>query len=167
MLRAVRVVPEPKPPPFMRSVLRPSRWASVDLALLVLRVGIGVSFVFVYGAQKMAGGPGTWANLGQNMAVFGVTVWPTAWGFLAALAEFGGGILLILGLFFRPALVLMLGTMFVAAVGHVSGQIDGGPWHATEMATVFVALFVLGPGRYSLDAWLFGRPDAEADAHDR
>jgi putative oxidoreductase len=42
----------------------------------------------------------------------------------------------------------------VAALGHISGQIDGGPWHATEMATVFVALLLAGPGRYSLDAYL-------------
>ncbi|PSQ93378.1 MAG: DoxX family protein, partial [Bacteroidetes bacterium QH_2_63_10] len=81
-----------------------SRWSSVDLALLVLRVGIGISFVFVYGWAKISGGPGTWANLGENMALFGVTAWPTFWGFMAAATEFGGGILLMLGLLFRPVL---------------------------------------------------------------
>jgi putative oxidoreductase len=140
--------------------LQTDRWSSVDLGLLVLRVGIAVSFVFVYGAQKMFGGPGTWAGLGENMAVFGITFAPTVWGFLAALAEFGGGLLLMLGLFFRPALVLLLATMIVAAVGHATGQIDGGPWHATEMATVFVTLLLLGPGRYSVDAWIAGPPEA-------
>jgi uncharacterized membrane protein YphA (DoxX/SURF4 family) len=29
------------------------------------------------------------------------------------------------------------------------------------MATVFVALFLTGPGRYSVDAWLFGDHDTE------
>jgi len=140
------------------------RRGSVDLALLILRVGIGISFVFVYGAGKIWGGPEQWAGLGQNMAVFGITFWPTFWGFMAAFTEFAGGILLVLGLLFRPMLVLMLITMFVAAVGHISGQIDGGPWHATEMATVFVVLFLLGPGRYSLDAWLFGTPGEDAHA---
>jgi putative oxidoreductase len=126
----------------------------VDLALLVLRVGIGISFVFVYGWAKISGGAGTWADLGGNMAVFGITVFPTFWGFMAAVAEFGGGVLLILGLLFRPALVLMTLTMVVAAVGHASGQIDGGPWHATEMGTVFIALLLTGPCRYSIDAYL-------------
>ena len=93
------------------------------------------------------------------MARFGITVWPTAWGFMAALAEFGGGVCLMLGLFFRPALVLMLATMVVAATGHISGEIAGGPWHATEMATVFVALLLTGPGRYSLDAFFFSSSD--------
>jgi len=133
-----------------------SRWSSVDAALLVLRVGIGMSFVFVYGWAKITGGAGTWADLGGNMAIFGITAWPTFWGFMAALTEFGGGILLMLGLFFRPVLGLLLCTMAVATASHLAA--GEGPWHATEMATVFIALFLLGPGRYSLDALLFGDP---------
>ncbi|MFB6247994.1 MAG: DoxX family protein [Salinibacter sp.] len=147
----------------MISAVDTSRWAPVDLAVLVLRVGIGVSFVFVYGADKITGGPSTWIDLGQNMAIFGVTFWPTFWGFMAALTEFGGGLLLMLGLFFRPALAFLLITMTVATASHLAA--GEGPWHATEMATVFVALFLLGPGRYSLDAWLWERPDAEGDVH--
>jgi putative oxidoreductase len=125
---------------------------TVDLALLVLRVGIGIPFVVVYGRGKMFGGPESWAKLGGNMdAIFGIGFLPEVWGFLAAFAEFGGGILLMLGLLFRPVLVLMVGTMFVAAMGHITGVIDGGPWHAIEMGTVFVALFLTGPGRFSVD----------------
>lgn len=142
----------------MISGLSPERWSSVDLAILILRLGIGVSFVFVYGAAKITGGPAEWADLGQNVALFGITVWPTFWGFMAALTEFGGGILLMLGLLFRPVLVLFLVTMTVAAASHLAA--GEGPWHATEMATVFVGLFLLGPGRYSLDAWLFSATEA-------
>lgn len=146
------------------SLFDTSRWSSVDLALLVLRVGIGVSFVFVYGWAKITGGMGTWTDLGGNMAMFGITVWPALWGFMAALTEFGGGILLMLGLFFRPVLVFLLLTMTVATASHLAA--GEGPWHATEMATVFIALFLLGPGRYSLDAWLFGSSDATPASHD-
>jgi len=46
----------------------PCRWASVDVALLLR---IGISFVVVYGAQKIGGGAaGTRAGLEQNMALF-------------------------------------------------------------------------------------------------
>ena len=134
-----------------------SRWSSVDLALLVLRIGIGISFVFVYGWDKISGGPGTWGNLGQNMALFGITFWPTFWGFMAAATEFIGGMCLMLGLLFRPILGLLLVVMVVAFSSHIAtGE---GPWHATEMATVFVALLLTGPGRYSVDALLFGSSD--------
>lgn len=132
-----------------------SRWSSVDLALLVLRLGIGVSFVFVYGWAKISGGPAQWADLGQNMAIFGLTFWPTFWGFMAAATEFVGGLCLMLGLLFRPVLGLFLVTMTVAVASHLAA--GEGPWHATEMATVFVALLLTGPGRYSLDAWLAHR----------
>jgi len=134
-----------------------SRWSSVDLALVVLRIGIGVSFVLAYGWPKLMGGPETWADLGQNMALFGITFWPVFWGFMAAATEFVGGILLMGGLLFRPVLGLLLFTMFVAASSHIAA--GEGPWHATEMATVFVALLLTGPGRYSIDAYLFGSSD--------
>jgi putative oxidoreductase len=133
-----------------------SRWSSVDLALLVLRVGIGISFVFVYGWAKMSGGPAQWADLGSTMEIFGLGFAPTFWGFMAAATEFVGGLCLMLGLLFRPVLGLLLVTMFVAASSHIAA--GEGPWHATEMATVFVALLLTGPGRYSLDAY-FGSSD--------
>lgn len=137
-----------------------SRWSSVDLALLVLRVGIGISFVFVYGWGKISGGPAQWADLGQKMALFGITFGATFWGFMAAATEFVGGLCLMLGLLFRPVLGLLLMVMVVAFSSHLdAGQMPWNspkPWHPVEMATVFVALLLTGPGRYSLDAYFFG-----------
>jgi len=128
-----------------------SREFSVDLALLVLRIGIGISFVFVYGADKMFGGPAQWAEIGGTMEIFGITFWPAFWGFMAAAAELVGGLCLMLGVLVRPVLGLLLGVMFVAASSHIAA--GEGPWHATEMATVFVALLLTGPGRFSVDAY--------------
>jgi putative oxidoreductase len=142
-----------------------NRKTAFNIALLVLRVGIGISFVFVYGYEKILGGTDTWAGLGSNMAVLGITFWPVVWGFMAAAAEFVGGILLMLGLAFRPALVLLSGTMIVAAIGHTFGDISGGPWHATEMLTVFITLLITGPGAYSLDALFFGSAESDASSY--
>jgi putative oxidoreductase len=76
---------------------------------------------------------------------------------MAAATEFVGGMCLMLGLLFRPVLGLFLVVMIVAFSSHVAA--GEGPWHAIEMATVFVALLVTGPGRYSVDALLVGSPE--------
>lgn len=85
----------------------------------------------------------------------------------AALSEFGGGIALVLGLL-TPLAALGIGaTMSVAVflvhlkMGHPFVA-QGGPSY--ELAAVYLAaaiLFLLvGPGRLSLDALLFGRRSA-------
>ncbi|WP_410336933.1 hypothetical protein [Longimonas sp.] len=55
-----------------------NRKTALNIALLVLRIGIGISFVFVYGYEKIFAGPETWTDLGGNMAVLGITFWPVA-----------------------------------------------------------------------------------------
>jgi putative oxidoreductase len=122
-----------------------------DFGLLLLRVGLGVMFVY-HGAPKLAGGPEAWTGLGGAMANFGVTSMPALWGFMAAVSELGGGICLILGLAVRPACLLMLATMVVAARYHLAAG-DGldGAAHAIESGIVFLALVIVGPGRFSID----------------
>jgi len=122
-----------------------------DAGLLVLRVGLGVMFI-LHGWPKIKGGPEMWQGLGAAMANLGVTAVPVLWGFLAALSEFGGGICLVLGLAFRPACLLMLVTMIVAAVHHLAAG-DGvmKASHAIELGVAFLAMTILGPGKYSID----------------
>ncbi|TPV95623.1 MAG: DoxX family protein [Myxococcales bacterium FL481] len=123
-----------------------SRWR--DIGLLWLRVGLGAMYV-VHGWPKLEGGGETWAQLGQAMRHIGVRVYPELWGFAAAMAEFGGGILLALGVMFRPAAGALAATMIVAATMHLrSGDGLAGAAHAIEAGIVFVALICLGPGRF-------------------
>jgi len=121
-----------------------------DLGLLILRVGIGAMFI-VHGYPKITGGPEKWTQLGSVMGMFGLKMFPQFWGFLASLAEFGGGFCLILGVIFRPACFLMLGAMAVATSMHL-GQGDGlsVASHAIEAGIVFLSLLVIGPGKYAL-----------------
>ena len=133
-----------------------------DIGLLILRLGIGGMFLF-HGAPKIVGGPEKWEQLGMAMGNFGIHFLPVFWGFMASFAEFFGGIMLILGLFFRPACMLLTINMTVAASMHLSrGDGLGGASHAIEDGIVFLSLIFIGPGKYSLDERL--KPDQSRDS---
>ena len=121
-----------------------------DIGLLILRLGVGAMFM-VHGVPKIMAGPELWVKVGSATGYFGIHFWPTFWGFLAALSESGGGFLMILGLFFRPAIALMFITMTVAATHHlVSGDGIQIASHAIEAGTLFLSLIFIGPGKYTL-----------------
>lgn len=133
---------------------------TAHLGLLLARVGLGLMMAFAHGWEKLIGGFEGWRGLGGTMALFGM---PEAtfifWGFMAAVAEFFGGLLLALGLLHRLAAFLLINTMVVATYLHYS-QGDSFAHQTSrpiELGLVFLALFVAGPGRYSLDQMLFGR----------
>ena len=117
-----------------------------DIGLLVIRVGIGVMFIF-HGFPKITGGTEQWTELGKAMGTFGITFLPAFWGFMAAFSEFFGGVFLVLGILFQPACILLLITMTVAASMHLSqGQGLSQASHAIEAGVVFLGLLLTGPG---------------------
>ncbi len=122
----------------------------LNLGLLTIRLGIGLSFAFNHGYSKISGGPETWEKLGANIVYAGLDFAHVFWGFMAAFAEFGGGLLIALGLLTRPAALLIACTMVVAILMHTAqGQ---SYWHALEMLSVAAGLALTGAGKYSLDA---------------
>ncbi len=123
----------------------------IDFGLLFIRVGIGLSYIFIHGWAKIAGGPERWEKIGSAVSNFGITFVPGIWGFLAAFAEFGGGILILTGFLFRPALSMLAITMFVAASQLISrGEGFMKAAYPLEMAVILIGLFIFGPGKYSL-----------------
>ena len=122
-----------------------------NTGLLILRVGIGVMMI-THGLPKLTGGTETWTNIGKSMGVIGINFLPVFWGFMAAATEGIGGLLLILGLFFRPVNILLVFTMIIAALVHLGkGDGLGGASHAIELGIVFFSLIFIGPGKYSVD----------------
>lgn len=122
-----------------------------DAGLLILRVGLGAMMIF-HGYPKIIGGPEGWAQLGASTKYVGITFLPTFWGLMGALAEGLGGVLIILGLWFRPAAIFLTLNMIVASAMHL-GKGDGlmDASHAIELGFVFAGLIFIGPGKYSVD----------------
>jgi len=129
-----------------------------ELGLLLLRIGLGAAFI-AHGWPKLVGGPAYWAQLGHSMDTLGIHVAYPFWGLMAAVAEFGGGVFVLLGLLFRPACILLVLDLLVALSQHLWNRDfppvlrNYGPgWsHPMELAIVFLCLLLIGPGKYSID----------------
>ena len=122
-----------------------------NTGLLIIRLGLGVMFI-LHGYPKLFGGPAHWESIGGAMKTIGINFFPVGWGLMAALTETFGGFLLIIGLAFRPACLLLFFTMVIATLMHFSKSqgIDEAA-HAIELGIVFFGLAFIGPGKYSVD----------------
>ncbi len=132
----------------------------IDVAILIGRLFIGICFV-VHGLGKLGiVGPGNMAGFAGWLKGLGVP-FPEFQARMAMLTEFGGGILITLGLFTRVGCLFCLATMIVAtAVGHKGGGYlitnnPPGNEYSLNLAALMVVFILLGPGAYSLDAMLF------------
>ncbi|MBF0384818.1 MAG: DoxX family protein [Candidatus Omnitrophica bacterium] len=120
----------------------------LDFGLLIIRIGLGITFI-MHGFPKILGGPQTWEKVGGAMGFIGINFGFQFWGFMAALSEFAGGILLLIGLFVRGASAFLFITMAVAAIMHLGLKHDfKGYAHALEAGIVFLGLIFTGAGKY-------------------
>ena len=126
------------------------KYENVNLGLLLIRLGIGASLI-AHGLPKINGGPELWTKLGSSMEIIGIHFLPAFWGFMAAFAEAGGGVLLMLGVLWKPACFLLVFTMVIAVLHHaMKGETFGDYSHAMELGILFVGLFFTGPGKYKV-----------------
>src|ERR1700761_3227941 len=86
-----------------------------NFGLLLIRVGLGILFIY-HGLPKLIGGPARWEKLGGAAGVVGLHFLPMFWGFLCAVTETFGGVLVIVGLAFRPVCLLLVINLLIAAV---------------------------------------------------
>ena len=126
---------------------------SFDWAVLILRV-IPSFYMFYYHGLKKISSTASWEWLGKAaMSVIGIEFGYIYFGFLAALSEGVLVWLVFLGIFTRLSSFFIILTMFFASSYHLA---DG---ESAESAliylTIYLVIFILGPGRYSLDEKLF------------
>ncbi|MEQ8764201.1 MAG: DoxX family protein [Planctomycetota bacterium] len=135
-----------------------------SLGLLILRVGFGV-YMMTHGWGKvqmvMDGEFGEMdpIGLGPKMSMI-----------FAAAAEFGGALLVVLGLGTRFGAAAVAFTMGVAAfVVHANdpwtmSAAGNGKEPALLFMTAFLSLVFTGAGRFSVDAWLWNKRKAKKAA---
>jgi putative oxidoreductase len=127
---------------------------AVDLALLLLRFGVGVVMLahglrHIFGGGKIAGTARWFGSMGMRMPML------QAW--LASLTEIGAGALLVLGLLTPLAAAGVVGVMAVAWIAnHFQNGFfifnKGEGWeYVMTLVLCGVALATLGAGEFGLD----------------
>ncbi len=127
---------------------------AIDLALLILRCGVGAVMLahginHIYGGGKIAGTAGWFGSMGMKP--------PLVQAWLASITEVAVGVLLIVGLLTPLAAAGVIGVMVVAFVINHRGNgffifRPGEGWeYVMTLALTGVAIGTVGPGSWSLD----------------
>ena len=124
--------------------------------LLLLRIIGGSMMVYNHGWGKITAGPEKWNRLGHALTdIIGFEFLSTFFGFMAAFSESVCALLIIIGLFTRPASTLLFFTMFVAIMNHIMDS------EMPELAIMYcllsLVLILSGPGKFSLDQMWFSK----------
>ncbi len=131
---------------------------TLSLGLLLLRVVCGLTLA-AHGAQKLFGwfGGSGFAKQREGMAKQGYKP-ALLWAFFVVLGEVGGGLSLAFGLLTPLGAAGVVGAMFMAIfkVHWKNGFWNGkrGIEFPLALLTIAAALGIMGPGDYSLDAFL-------------
>lgn len=133
----------------------PERSSPSNLALLILRVACALPVLYhgsgiLFGAF---GGPGP-----QGFAAYQHL--PVPYGYLVGLAQFAGGLAILLGAFERvgaaSVIVVMVGAIYRVHLPHGFDIGKGGMEFALTVLLLALGLFLTGPGSYSLGRLLPG-----------
>ena len=123
---------------------------AVDLALLVVRVIVGIIFA-AHGAQKLFGafgGPGL-AGVVEMMGALGIPV---------TIGEFFGGLGLIFGFLCRfsaaSLIVIMLGAIGMVHAQHGFFLSAGGFEYNLALIGLLAPVLIAGPGRFAIGRFL-------------
>lgn len=135
------------------SGLAPASSSRNNLALLILRVACALPVLYhgsgiLFGAF---GGPGPHAFAAHQHL-------PDVYGYLVGLAQFGGGLAILLGVLQRIGsvcvIIVMIGAIFRVHLHHGYNVGTGGMEFALTVLLVALALLLTGPGDFCLSSLL-------------
>ena len=116
----------------------------------VLRVGLGAAFAYLGLVEELANPARALRVVERYDRTAVVPVDPGLWVVGAGLTEIGVGVLLVAGAYTRGAAAVA----FLTLVGTLFGLPDDPVFAHVTLFGMLSAVFTLGAGPYSLDAWL-------------
>lgn len=118
-------------------------WKSTDLALLLLRIALGVIFI-AHGWDKIQ-------NMQATIGFFATLGFNSLFAYLVAYVEFLGGLAVLLGVAMRQATLALVVVMMFAIylVKAYKGLLGGYEFDMMLLATA-LALSILGPGKWRI-----------------
>lgn len=119
---------------------------TANIGLLLFRLYIGLTMAFAHGLGKIQDP----SMMTGGLRAMGLPA-PELLAWLAAIAEFGGGLFIALGLMTRLSTTMLGATMAVAGfVAHASD-----PFQKKELAMTYLAscvvIWCIGAGKFSVD----------------
>ncbi len=120
-----------------------------SLAILILRVGFALLLI-PHGYDKLQE-----FLAGHHDFPDPLHVTPIVSHGLTIFAEFFCSVLLFLGLFTRPALIVLIACMAIIVFFIHGNDPLGDKEHALLYLLAYISIFLTGAGKYSLDARLF------------
>lgn len=130
-------------------ILFGSQERKTNFGLLFIRLGLA-AMLLLYSLPKLFAGAGAWKDIGTTLGFINIGVGPTILGLIVLLLEGAGSISLIFGYFFRIActvLFVLFGLYFFNyfSIGYKTLML----W-SFGIATVFLGLIYIGPGRFAI-----------------
>ena len=130
-----------------------------DVALLLIRLIIAAIFLY-HGSQKLFGAFGGHGLKGWHGAIVSMGM-PMPWvsAILSACAEFFGGLIFLVGTGLRIiAIPLAINMMVATWVTHSHGfsVMNNGCEYPLCLLVIVIAMFIMGPGRFTLGALFRG-----------